>query len=463
MKLKLYPLFFLLVLSSMSARGQQYLFYNHYFANPFLYNPSFVAPNGYAELYLNYRKQWSGIPGAPTTGTLNLQLPLNYKTGIAFTAYQDEAGLLKTTTGLITFAYQVYLGRTITDIHKIGFGLSAGMTNSRIDADKAADQNDPVLASNTSSLDGQFGVHYQYKNFKLGFAIPRLFRYTAVSDQSFNKPGIHQINNTISSISYNFNFGKLSFEPIVTYRTFLQLPSQYEALGVLRYNDLLWVGGSYRQDYGAATFFGFNIKGRIKVGYAYEFATKQTDKFGDGTHEAQLIFRIGKKQFTRPQIVVKNAAETTTPPAVAETQKPTQEPVAEENPQKEKEEIAPTNSVTPPVVSDTPAKTTPQQQQEEATAEKEPVKTIKTLSGEGLAPGHYVVVGSFRSMANAKSYASTLKRAGYPASVAYNPATGYYIVHMTNASTIEEAKELRTKYRQMSRYSFRDTWILSVE
>lgn len=58
--------------------------YSHYFLNPFLYNPSFVVPSGYTEVYLNYRSQWAGVAGAPTTGTLSFHLPLSYRTGIAF-------------------------------------------------------------------------------------------------------------------------------------------------------------------------------------------------------------------------------------------------------------------------------------------------------------------------------------------------------------------------------------------
>src|SRR5688572_8178065 len=113
---------FLLLTNQMF--GQQNVFYNHYFFNPFLYNPSYVAHNGYTELYLNYRKQWAGFEGAPTTGTLNFHLPINHKMGVGITGYQDQAGVLRTTTGLVSFGYQIYLGNTIVQ-HKIAFGLSA--------------------------------------------------------------------------------------------------------------------------------------------------------------------------------------------------------------------------------------------------------------------------------------------------------------------------------------------------
>src|SRR6478609_9644485 len=124
---RLAPLFFLLFLCvSTFVSAQQTLVYNHYFLNPFLYNPSYIAPSGYSEVYLNYRKQWSGIKGAPTTGTFNLQIPLSYKAGFGVTAYQDKAGALVTTSGLLSFSYQIFFGQKVSMTNKLGFGISIG-------------------------------------------------------------------------------------------------------------------------------------------------------------------------------------------------------------------------------------------------------------------------------------------------------------------------------------------------
>src|SRR5690349_14795467 len=164
--------------------AQQNLVYNHYFLNPFLYNPSYIAPNGYTELYLNFRKQWAGVDGAPTTGTLNLMLPINYKMGVGLTAYQDDVGVLRTTTALLSYGYQVYLGKNTNTIHKLAFGVSVGMTFSYIPLNKVKNENtnDNSLSNSTSSMDGQAGIHYQLKNFRLSFALPRFFRTYVTSN-----------------------------------------------------------------------------------------------------------------------------------------------------------------------------------------------------------------------------------------------------------------------------------------
>jgi cell division septation protein DedD len=88
---------------------------------------------------------------------------------------------------------------------------------------------------------------------------------------------------------------------------------------------------------------------------------------------------------------------------------------------------------------------------------------VETEATGGLAPGHYVVVGAFNSQINANEFTNTLKKFGYPAHVSYYPLRKYYIVHMGNVTSLDGAKTLRDEYRRKSRYSFRDTWILTIE
>jgi type IX secretion system PorP/SprF family membrane protein len=496
--LRIYLVFIGSAFCGYHVQAQQDLVYSHYFLNPFLYNPSFVAPSGYTEVYLNYRNQWSGIEGAPTTGTVSIHLPLNYKAGVAFTGYQDKAGVLKTSTGLLTFAYQVYLGNKIGDDHKLAFGLSAGMTSIAINTDDIY-SNDPVTGT-TSSIEGQFGMHYQRKNFKIAFAIPRLFRTYVASEQDLNKVGMEQMRTTISSASYKIPFSsRIIFEPMITYRTYDNTRSQAEGLGVFHINKIAWIGGSYRQGYGATGFVGFNAKDKLKFGYAYEFAPQQANALGGGTHELQLIVQLGKKKVRKSQSKLKGKV-TTQPepvePGITDNSYPNEDiargktntSVPEESSHEKTNTATPaeslhgkTNTTAPEESShgktntvsprESPHETSPQQQtaqQSDATpipiaVDSTKTKEVKSLSGNELSPGHYVVVGAFRSVVNAKTYARTLKRAGYPADIAYHSEKQYYIVHLSNAPTVEEGRQLRDKYRQMSRYTFRDTWILSIE
>jgi type IX secretion system PorP/SprF family membrane protein len=470
-------------LSAGDLFAQQNVVYNHYFLNPFLYNPSYVASNGYTELFLNYRAQWAGFEGAPTTATLNFHLPISQRMGFGATCYQDQAGVLKTTTGLVSFGYQIYFGDIMSQ-HKLAFGLSAGVTNTAIPLDEIENGGSTDLAltkQNTSSIDGQFGFHYQNKNLTISFAIPRIFKTNVVSDETFNAPGLSPLISTISSLSYNFHLTrKIALEPFVLYRTDKGFPDQYEGLGVLRIGDLVWAGGSYRLDYGAAAFFGFNVKDRIKVGYAYEFATTQITGLGNASHEVQIAIRLGRKKLI-PALTNKENNNTTplaTIPVEPVIKEPVDEHIAE--PEKQPEELPvtlPTNNLTkeeeallesPTIVNNEPTIETPapaiSEVKNDVADSPALVETpVKPANDDTLEPGYYVVVGIFMFRTNAMDYSNKLVKFGYPAHVSHNPQKNKYIVHMGVTSSLDEARSLRDVYRKKSRYSFRDTWVLTVE
>jgi type IX secretion system PorP/SprF family membrane protein len=449
--------------------GQQNLVYNHYFVNPYLYNPSYVAKDGYTELFLNYRRSWLGVEGAPKTSTANLQIPLSYRSGVGANFYNDQAGVYKTNTGYLSFAYQIHFGKNYSVVNKLGFGLSVGYTNSKIDLAKVSNPDDPAYKyTSVSGMQGQFGLNYQFQNLSIGFALPRLLRSRVITSTASDSV-VSPFASTIATLSYNFHLGpRISFEPFVLYRTEQNLPSQYEILGVLRIDNIAWVGAAYRQQYGASAFLGLNLKEKIKVGYAYEFAPNQVSTLGSGSHEIQLIIRLSKKKKVRPQRVEKVADVIEEP----EEEIDSTQVKSEKTPEAEQQE-------TPIINNQESAKPSEQEQPtkiEQPQADQVPAKEVnpeekkpetkavtKSLDGKALEPGHYVVVGAFRSVQNAKSFTMTLKKAGYPAHTAYNPEKGYYIVHMGVTSSIEEAARLRDIYRQKSRYSFKDTWILTIE
>ena len=452
------PLILLILFQTFTSlvEAQQNLNYNHYFLNPYLLNPSFIAPNGYSELNLNFRKQWTQFEGAPTTISANLQMPINHKMGWGINANNDRAGVLQTNTALASFGYQIYLGNSTEVNHKIGFGLSAGYSMSQVDLSRVDDPTDPSLTnSNTSNLVGQFGMHYQFNNLKIGFALPSLFATKVISEDAFNSPEFDALKNTFSSISYNFKFGgRLAFEPFVLYRTNEIKENQFEVLGVLKVDNLLWVGGSYRQDYGPAAFLGFSLKEKLKVGYAYEFAPDIVDGFGTGSHEFHVSLRLGKKQVSRSS------------PA---TPTPIEEPIKEEKEvlKNEPKEIP----AEIPVAVEQPKEEIPVEQPKEETPVEQPKvapevkpeepKVIEEKSD--LPPGYYVIVGTFKYSPNANKYASQLKADGYPATVTYSALRNYNYVHVGTFATMDEARRIRDEYRSKSRFYFRDAWILYVK
>jgi len=130
-----------------------------------------------------------------------------------------------------------------------------------------------------------------------------------------------------------------------------------------------------------------------------------------------------------------------------------------------------------PVVEEKPVVTEESKVEQPAESEKEPEKEkIVTLTGRDLRPGHYVVVGVFRSNQNALNHMNNLKKEGYPnvmnnlkkegypnVTVSYSATKQYYYVHMGNLANVEEAAKLRDQYRKETKTSLRDCWVLSID
>ncbi|MEJ2004924.1 MAG: PorP/SprF family type IX secretion system membrane protein, partial [Cyclobacteriaceae bacterium] len=112
-----------LLLISGSALSQQIPVYNHYFVNPYLYNPAEAGGEGYTTLHLNHRQQWRGLDGAPIVSTLTFELPFSSRSGnLGIYLRSYDRGLISTQDIMASFAYRIFLSKTTT----LSFGLSAG-------------------------------------------------------------------------------------------------------------------------------------------------------------------------------------------------------------------------------------------------------------------------------------------------------------------------------------------------
>ena len=288
----------------LCSNGQQTPIYSQFFLNPYVYNPAYAGDNNRTVAFLNYRKQWIGIEGAPETSTLSLHTPLKRNIAIGGMVYYDKRSLLKSTSIALSFTYKAILSRE----QYMSFGLSGGIAMNNIQLDNINDPDilsDPALydlVDNNLSPQASFGFRYHAHGFNFGFSLPSLFKRDVVGVEQINAVELDPLKNytIMASRKFSLGTGSLAIEPHILYRVTETLPDQWEALAVLHLRDLIWVGGSYRQDYGATALLGINIKDMLSVGYAYEFANTLVDGVPDGTHEVQLKINLGKsKEFNR--------------------------------------------------------------------------------------------------------------------------------------------------------------------
>lgn len=493
---------FLFLASVLPSWGQQIPVFSQHFLNPYLYNPAFAGIDGAFSAFLTYRNQWVGIEGSPVTANLSFHMPLPNQILVGASIYSDKRGLLNNTTGLASFGYLLPLG----DDQSLRFGLSAGIGSQKLDLESVANINDPALLNamdNSSYLAGNFGVVFEREELRLGFGLPRIFDNNVISESSFQDINFNPLSayNVSARYKHHFNNGNLALEPIILYRGEENVSGQLDIAALVYYENLVWLGGSYRLDYGPTLLMGLNIMEMLHVGYAYEFATDQVSGIGNGSHEIQLKFSLAKDKVEKTKkedVFIHDMAERRAlaqaqrdSVAAAEKQKQEVPPVApvvvlaitettqEPDVQTEPSAAEPTPAVTQPEISP-PAGARPRLEKEGARPRLDQHRAmefnaiiidhrdevVRVTRGEHLFElhhGYFVVVAAFYTTADAVAYSDHLF-SDFNLETQYGYVTDtqhWYVYEFHSADSHEAAIEARDKARDVPAYH--DAWILVVE
>lgn len=321
----------LLLLSCGQLQAQNYSLYNSFYVNPYLYNPA-EAATSHAAAFVNYRKQWISVDGAPTIATINYNTQIDHsRAGFGMKASTFSRGLLNTSEALLSYTY----GVPFSEHNVLYFGISGGGISNSIDISKASDPNDPALASYSSGFQpsANFGLKWASPSgISVGAVLPQLFG-TIYSSEQRSKTGLAPFNNMLFTFSFRKQLeqkksirrsgrgtkAKLTssaryapLELYFIYRYSAFGTNQYEGVGKLNLSDNFWLSLGYRQQYGIIPSLGFAIN-NLMVNYSYELGSSPQNGFSMGSHEFQIGVRFGKeKQFKFKAPVLRSALKTET-------------------------------------------------------------------------------------------------------------------------------------------------------
>jgi type IX secretion system PorP/SprF family membrane protein len=283
-------LVFILV-ACTSVYGQENVLF---FVNPYSFNPSYAGSEGRPSFYLNYRRQWVNVEGSPKAGNFSFHMPLKKYVSVGAHVANDKRGLFNTTSVLVSGAYTILLG----DFKSMRFGISAGGGTTKLDLSQVDenDLEDPALLNGGNSfLQGNAGISFHLKSFHGGISLPFLFEPSYISG---NASTFDPLQTLMIHASNRFYFlkNKHVLEPHLIYRHRKDQPSQLEAALTYHMNNLLWLGGSYRQGFGNSAFLGFHFNKVLSIGYAYTFKTASGNDLNSPSHEIQLSLLLGQKR-----------------------------------------------------------------------------------------------------------------------------------------------------------------------
>lgn len=444
-------LFSILGLIAYPAMAQDPPVFSQFMANPYQFNPAYVAHNGYAEANVFYRKQWVGFDNAPEAAAVNIQAPFGRNVALGLQASSNKTVLLNTSAILGTFGYKVRLGHQSS----LNFGLSAGVGFNNFKMEALNNSNDPVLTNiipKSNALSSQFGLNLRVKKFDLGFSLPALLDPKTI-ERSESSPRFNPFANKFASVSYTATYRDISITPAVLYRALDNVQFQWEGMITARWKDVLSVGSSYRAGYGVTFFIGFELKKLLRIGYAYELPTGGISKApNNATHEFHAGVRLGNRSREEDQLI--RAAQS----SKDENQVGVSEVEAGTEPD-------PTVAFPPDADNYTNAMPAPRSHYN-APSSTDHVPDTDALPESPVAEqppnaGHYVVLGVYRDQNNALRQMGYLKQRGFVPSLLYMPEKSYYYVYVFHSTTREEAVRERKKTRRNNQ--FFGAWIYTID
>lgn len=456
------------------APAQDAPVFSQFWQNPFQFNPSYAAHQGYSEINVFYRKQWLGIENAPSIGAFNIQTPLGRNVSTGLTLVSNKTILLNASTALGTFAYRVRLGA----YHNLNFGLAAGIGFNNFDLDAIANANDPALANiipQSQYLTGQFGINYRYRNFNFGIALPNLFDTRPNTQSEFQKIKFDPFRNKFGTVSYSIGLNEILLTPTVIYRALDNQQTQWEGMLLATYKGFLWAGVSYRDGYGLTGLLGVRLKNNYKVGYAYEHPTnKALRSAASGSHELYFGMRLGKRDREADYALEKKKADSLQQIANAEKAGKEQEKIAlaeKEKLEKAKlenekaEKLKAEKALAEKVLAEQQEKqkqpeTTPVIETAVAKPETLPADTTVARPKPEPPADYYVVLGSYRVQANALKQMRELRDKGLLPEMLYNLSNNTYHVYLFKTDNRQAALEELTRERNRNR--FQGVWLHKV-
>jgi type IX secretion system PorP/SprF family membrane protein len=311
--------------------AQQRPHYTQYVLNNYIINPAVAGIENYVDAKISHRHQWVGLQDAPVTTYVTIHGPLrksDYERetpttfhaagenprgraywneytkaephhGVGFTMLNDRTGPLNRFAVYGTYAYHQGISARTT----ISGGISAGVQNMTLNASKLLFDVpvDPAVAGsgylNRLSPDVSAGVFLYSSDYYLGIAaqqiIPSKLKFSADTLKVSNGKIVPHL---FFQAGYRmFLSDDISLLPSAVIKYVSPIPVGFDVNLKLQYQDLVWVGASYRHQDSYAGMIGLNINSAINIGYSYDVTTSRLNTVSNNSHEIVVGFLLGNR------------------------------------------------------------------------------------------------------------------------------------------------------------------------
>ncbi len=285
---KLYIIFVLLLASE--AFSQQDPQYTQYMYNMNVLNPAYAGSRDGLSFGALYRTQWTGISGAPKTGTFFGHMPVGEKVGVGLSIISDQIGPINETNAYADFSYTLQLGGP----HKIAFGIKAGATfhdRGLGDLD-LIDPGDPFF-NNVTGVTPNIGagVFYYTDNYYFSVSVPNIISSVKL-DANGTEFGTEVAHYFVTG-GYVFQLSpNTKFKPSFLVKSAFDAPTSFDVNANFLFFEKLELGASYRLDDSFSGLINFAISPDVRIGYAYDAVTSDIRRYAPASHEVMLLFDL---------------------------------------------------------------------------------------------------------------------------------------------------------------------------
>lgn len=275
------------------VKAQQFPLTTQYLFNPYALNPAMAGYYGNPELFLNFRKDWTGITGSPRTFRANGFGNIHKKTmWLGGEIYSDKADVLNRFKLNLSYSYILQ----VQNEQYLYFGVWTTFYQNSVNLDglSGVDPNDPLLVNQTklngSAFNAGFGINYNWRELNIGFAFPTLF---GTHDEYVSDLNFKMQREFLFHVSNMFRLNdKWQLQAYSVFRKTKNQPLNFEVSLMPVYLQRFWGGLLYRNGGVLALNVGGLVYRGFVFNYSYEIGVGGINSRSGGSHEISIGYRF---------------------------------------------------------------------------------------------------------------------------------------------------------------------------
>lgn len=295
-KKNIYSLLFLLTITG-TAFSQQIPMYSQYMFNMMNINPAYTGSREVPTLTFLGRRQWTDIPGAPTTGSVtydNRVTDRNHSWGAQM--YYDKIGIEKTTGFQGFYSYSAPFERAT-----LSLGLSFGLLNYSINYNRTNpyDAGDPSLqqAINKYLPTAGVGALLSGERWYVGLSAPALMRTKLTDKNQAVVQSAGAESHYFLTAGYVIPVNEsVVLRPSTLLKASNGVPLQADFNMNLWIDDVIGFGASYRTQDAVVGLLELKLNPNLRLGYSYDFGIADLRYYKGNTHEFMIRYELGGQQ-----------------------------------------------------------------------------------------------------------------------------------------------------------------------